>query len=204
MVIGRLRGQKLGTSDNPSRRRTWLIALALIILILLPPILLGGRQALQYYNRYRAARFQKHLRLCQWKLKANLNFRLWYLYGQDDGTILFPPDLKSAFLESEKNLVPGSPSNAIFLYCPGSGTKPGLLSDADEWQDYIYIDWSRYYGAEKVPDDYPLIYDRRLSNHDGKGINVVTVGGEVYWDPDAGKLCSFALWHPEYEVPLPE
>jgi len=117
---------------------------------------------------------------------------------------LFPPDLKTAFLESEKNLVPASPSNAIFLHCPGSKTKPGLLSDADEWQDYIYIDWSRYYGAEKVPDDYPLIYDRRLSNHDGKGINVVTVGGEVYWDPDAGKLCSFALRHPEYEVPLPE
>ena len=186
-----------------SRTRKWLVVVALGIVILLPVEFLAARRALHYYGSYKIAKFQKDREWCQWKLKANLHFQLLHHYMLQGE--FPPPDLKTAFQESEKNLVPGSPSSAIFLYCPGSGTKPGLLSNAEVWQDYIYIDWSRYYDdVQAVPRDYPLIYDRHLSNHDGKGINVVTVGGDVYWDPDAGKLCSFALWHREYEVPLPE
>ena len=152
-----------------------MIPLLLGIVILLPVTFLATRRTLDNYSR---AGFQRDRQRCQWILKSNLHFQVCYRYRlEHDNT--FPPDLKTAFWESEMHLAPDSPSSAIFLKCPGSGTKQGLLIDAEEWQDYIYINWSLYYGAQPVPPDYPLIYDRRLSNHDGKGINVVSVEGAV-------------------------
>lgn len=85
--------------------------------------------------------------------------------------------------------------------CPASGRQPGNPTNIDEWMDYIYIPWST--GANTLPD-YPLMYDRRLSNHQGKGINLLFMDGSVIWDKDAKELKAFAAKHPEFQIPLPE
>ena len=59
------------------------------------------------------------------------------------------------------------------------------------------------------------MYDRRLSNHGGKGINVLLVDvvnayegirGPTFWfwDEDAKWLREFARGHPDVKIPLPE
>ena len=96
--------------------------------------------------------------------------------------------------------------NPIFLICPGSGHIPGSFTNADSWSDYTYIDWSIYFGSNNVPDDYPLVYDRYLKNHDGRGINVFLTSGPlgiVKWDSHAEWLKKFAAEHPNYKIPIP-
>jgi len=91
------------------------------------------------------------------------------------------------------------------LTCPGTG-KPAPPSSPEQ-SDYIYIDWSLYFkDARKIPDDYPLAYDRRLSNHSGKGINIVFIGNpkHVMWDKNAQWLKQFTKEHPNYKIPIPE
>jgi len=47
-----------------------------------------------------------------------------------------------------------------------------------------------------VGDDFPLIYDRSLMNHNASGVNVLTVGGEVIWDADATLIADYARRYP--------
>lgn len=69
---------------------------------------------------------------------------------------------------------------------------------------YTYINWSRYYDTvNRVPDDFPQLYDSALSNHGGRGINIVTINCRVFWDPDATWLRNFAAGHPQYDIPVP-
>jgi hypothetical protein len=89
------------------------------------------------------------------------------------------------------------------LSCPGVGRK--LLAaptNVDEC-DYAYVNWEPFFGTNTVPNDYPLIYDRRLSNHKGLGINVLTTTS-CFWDYRARWLKAFAASHPEYHLPIPE
>lgn len=72
---------------------------------------------------------------------------------------------------------------------------------ADEWMDYIYVPWQN---PSELPGNYPLIYDRRLANHKGKGINIVLLNGQVMWDRNAQYLKEFIKEHPDLDVPLPE
>lgn len=98
------------------------------------------------------------------------------------------------------------------MICPGSGNSPALMTKRLEWIDYIYVQWP---SAKGVYTNYPVLYDRRLSNHAGKGVNVllgdvVNTGGGVqgpirwFWDPNAEWLQKFAREHPDLHVPLPE
>ncbi len=57
---------------------------------------------------------------------------------------------------------------------------------------------------EAPPADYPLIYDKSMANHSGRGINVCTVQAGIFWDKDAKWLKAFAVAHPEYKIPIPE
>jgi len=89
--------------------------------------------------------------------------------------------------------------------CPGTGKK--RIPSSPEDMDYIFIDWSRWFkDPKKIPDNYPLGYDRRLSNHAGKGINIVFVGNpnHLMWDKKAEWLKRFAIDHPDYQIKLPE
>jgi hypothetical protein len=76
--------------------------------------------------------------------------------------------------------------------------------------DYTYVYWPE---GTNTPITYPLLYDRRLSNHAGRGINVLLVQGThhrkgapgtILWDPEADWLKGFAREHPEFNIKLPE
>jgi hypothetical protein len=85
--------------------------------------------------------------------------------------------------------------------CPGSGTPPGAMTNVDQWMDDIYLYWPH---GEKTPTNYPWIYERRLSHHQGRGIHVAPVGGDAFWDEGATGLQRFAKEHPELRIPMPE
>ncbi len=94
----------------------------------------------------------------------------------------------------------------LCMICPGTGrdVPQGTISTDDD-VDYLYINWSVWYKDTDVEAlrDYPLVYDRRLSNHGGKGINVGCMDGSTFWDAGAVWLRDFAKKHPEYEIPMP-
>ena len=108
---------------------------------------------------------------------------------------MFPPTLSDSVSEEA--------SSPRLLVCPGTGKNWGTYADAGVWADYLYINWSPYYGTNDPPGGYPLIYDRRLSNHRGQGVNIAFVDGSVQWDPNAAWLRSFANTHREYTIPVP-
>ena len=89
------------------------------------------------------------------------------------------------------------------LSCPAAGHyfqgSTDVISDAD----YVYINWEAFFGTNAPPPDYPLFYDRRLSNHKGIGVNVVTAAS-CFWDYHARFLTNFAGAHPNYHLPMPE
>lgn len=149
-----------------------------------------------------ALRIAAHRRHCLSQL-ASLGTVI-ALYASDyNGT--FPP--KISVLTSNGYLRPS------VLKCPmpdiNAVLPPG--SNADQWMDYIYIYWPE---GKDTPKDYPVIYDRKLSNHGGKGINIlrregIAPGPKMYnpkpiWDKNAEWLKKFAKEHPEYNIPLPE
>ena len=81
--------------------------------------------------------------------------------------------------------------------------KVGLGTGDNE--NYFSMDWS------KLPDGpgtshhkYPLMYDRRMSNHDGRGINILMTDGSIEWDSNAEWLKEFAAEHPNAKLPIPE
>lgn len=72
-------------------------------------------------------------------------------------------------------------------------------------KDYFFVDWSKQPELlEKLPSKRPLMYDRRLSNHDGRGINILMVDGSIEWDSNAEWLKKFAAQYPNVKLPLPE
>ena len=103
-------------------------------------------------------------------------------------------------------------SDCRLYVCPWGSKKPGSWTNITEWMDYFYVYWPSVTG---VYTNYPLMYDRRLSNHGGKGINVLLVDvvnryegirGPTFWfwDEDAKWLRKFAREHPNVKIPLPE
>ena len=83
--------------------------------------------------------------------------------------------------------------------------RKGDIPEGDDWSDYTYINWSEHFdNPDEVPPDYPLMYDRALSNHDGGGINILRVDGITFWDPGGTWLRDFAARHPEYDIPVPK
>ncbi len=107
-------------------------------------------------------------------------------------------------------------SNASLYIWPRDSRKTGDWKNIKEWMDYIYIPWP---STTEAYAKYPLMYDRCLSNHGGKGVNVLLVEqvvhpavppspesfhGQFFWDEGAQWLQKFAEEHPEYNIPLPE
>jgi hypothetical protein len=70
--------------------------------------------------------------------------------------------------------------------------------------DYIYIDWQQFANGPKWGfDRFPVIYDRQLSNHGGRGIYILLTNGDVIWDSGATWLRQFAAEHQEDRIPIP-
>lgn len=100
--------------------------------------------------------------------------------------------------------------------CAGSDKRAGSWTNTTDWMDYFYVRWPE---VTEIYTNYPLMYDRRLSNHGGEGINVLLVDGLVssmvagkpdtfhgqfFWDEDAQWLRRFAREHPSVQIPMPE
>jgi len=69
--------------------------------------------------------------------------------------------------------------------------------------DYILVDWSSQDPQTKEnTEKYPLIFDARLSNHQG-GVNVIMLDGSAFWDAGAKWLRTFASEHPEISITVP-
>jgi len=131
------------------------------------------------------------------------------LYRQDCSGEL-PPDL--AALAAGSYL-----SSAWMLVCPRGSRPAGSWTDVAEWADYTYVHWPS--ATDGHANSYPLVYDRRMSNHVGKGINVLLVEqtvhpaspsmpgshhGQLFWDEGAKWLQGFAKEHPGLVVLMPE
>ncbi len=117
----------------------------------------------------------------------------------------FPEDLTSI-----TNKVPISQYNARWrlhpVLCPGSQTSFDFEGPTTDSFGYVYVNWSsrQFAHVAEVPAEYPLIYDRALSNHLGRGIFVLKVNGSVIWDSGAEWIRGFTAKHPEYHIPLPQ
>lgn len=112
------------------------------------------------------------------------------LYRHDHSN-QWPPNLESL----DKDMV------GRLLTCPGVKTNSGPGGQSD----YLYLDWSKLLdGPGTSPGKWPLMYDRRMSNHDGRGVNVLMVDGSVEWDSNAEWLKKFAAEHPNAKLPMPE
>lgn len=122
--------------------------------------------------------------------------RLWcvlQMYG-DDNDGAYPPDPRS--------LTPLVDNPEVFA-CPGSeNSSASVITSLTDWADYIIIHWPN--GSHHVPSNYPVMYDRRLSHHSGKGVNVLYGNGRVVWDPGAQNLRAFARKHSDVLIQLPE
>jgi hypothetical protein len=89
--------------------------------------------------------------------------------------------------------------------CPGFRASGSARGDVDSRLGYFFVDWSKWFSkTNPVPNDYPLIYDYQLSNHNGRGINVLVVDGSVFWDDGAHWLQDFARKHPDFKLQIPE
>lgn len=170
------------TSLRPRRQR-WLWLLLLLGVLLVASAMVGPRGISAWKRKQ-----------CANNLRA-LAFTVTMYRDMHDN--MFPSLLGAAVLEQAS-------SSSRLLVCPGTGNEWGSLTDADRWMDYLYINWSRYYGTNAVPGGYPLIYDRHLSNHKGQGVNIAFVDGSVRWDSNATWLREFLDQHPQYEIPLPQ
>lgn len=95
-------------------------------------------------------------------------------------------------------------SHTYPLVCPGTESNLGAPKDVHQWMDYIFLDWSLWQ-ADSITfgGDYPLMYDRALANHGGRGVYVLRVDGTVIWDPGAEWLKRFAVEHPQLKIRLP-
>lgn len=94
-------------------------------------------------------------------------------------------------------------SNPAFLICPGTGHTPASFLNSDSWADYTLVDWPALLGTNSVPSTYPIAYDRSLTNHGGRGVNVLTADGFVHWDPNAQGLKKFVAQHPNFKLSIP-
>lgn len=132
---------------------------------------------------------------CRSRLSRSLHMLVW-MYEKEHGA--FPS--KMTALETSADI------RRLFV-CGERRGRLGPMSDVDEWMDYIYVYWPT---GEKTPKALPLMYDRRMSNHRGKGVNVVLVGssstgpGVCFWDRNAEWLKKFDKEHPNVNIPLPE
>jgi prepilin-type processing-associated H-X9-DG protein len=114
---------------------------------------------------------------------------------RDGHTNEFPPDLQSLDKEIAGRL----------LACPGARAKQSQSTNVTGPSDYFYNDWSRMAQRQSNAfSKYPMAYDRRLSNHDGRGVNVLMLDGSVEWDQHAEGLKKFGAEHPDFKIPIPE
>lgn len=85
------------------------------------------------------------------------------------------------------------------LVCPGAkaGAIPGQI-------DYVYVYPMLYHGSNVPSGKCPVLYDRRMSNHGNRGINIMMEDGTVEWDKNGEWLQKFAREHSGARLAIPE
>ena len=130
-------------------------------------------------------------RVCQMNYLRNAAFHMHMFSTDHNG--MFPTNVAEVQVYA---------STAMHFHCPGRPLQsPVRWANINEWMDYIYVYWPE---GEKTPHDYPHMYDRRLANHGGAGINIALVDGSSFWDGHGQWLRKFAEAHPECQIQLPE
>lgn len=87
------------------------------------------------------------------------------------------------------------------LVCPATGRRPMPSEEVESWSDYLYVP---NLVVGQAPPDSPLVYDRLLANHNGKGINVLLLNGVVMWDSGGVWLKEYAAKFPDRGIALPQ
>ena len=120
----------------------------------------------------------------------------------------YPPDIlvtaNAFYMDASRKQIPFSGNKLAWmnLSCPGVGREYSTAPTAKQ-SDYVYVNWEPFFGTNDAPAQYPLFYDRSLSNHLRIGVNVITTTS-FFWDFRGHWLRDFAEKHPEYHLPMPE
>jgi hypothetical protein len=114
---------------------------------------------------------------------------------------MYRQDHDGAFPQRLSDFIPNYFDNPRSFQCGKADQSPESLPSVDAWADYLWAYWPQ---STNTPADYPLAYDKRIQNHHGEGINVVTVGGGAFWDRRCEWLRGFLQRHPERRIPVPE
>lgn len=69
---------------------------------------------------------------------------------------------------------------------------------------YYSVDWVESANSAVGVLKRPLVYDKCLSNHGGRGINILMADGTVMWDQNASWLKTFAMDNHAVRLHLPE
>ncbi|MCX6921884.1 MAG: hypothetical protein NT154_01505 [Verrucomicrobia bacterium] len=117
----------------------------------------------------------------------------------------YPSDLAPVVQAFEKMTPERRRARLHPLLCPES-EQDVLEGNIDASKsDYVYLNWqAQLTNGAVVSGDYPMLYDKRLSNHGGRGIYVMKVNGTIIWDAGARWLQSFAASNLSNKIRLPE
>jgi hypothetical protein len=176
--------QVVGHGNN-MKKKSWLIKICCGLILGLIVV-----YALEIVRERYACRSRLY---CLYDLKVN------YLENHDGQ---FPRDIVTMVASNGTFHSFSADSIHVLISCPGN-SKERDNSGGRFQPDYIYMNWIPFFGTN-VPKNYPLVYDRKLSNHLNLGVNVLQAGGYVFWDFRAKWLKKFAAEHPEYHLQLPE
>ena len=91
----------------------------------------------------------------------------------------------------------------LILTCPGHKRSLSQTGNSLIKTDYYLVDWSTL-ATNSNCGEYPLMYDRSISNHEGLGINLLLINGSVRWDSHAKWLKSFATNNTNVKLLVPE
>lgn len=143
--------------------------------------------------------FQSDRAQCQKNIRALENAVKEYTFDNEGR---FPASLEDALANIGFD---DAKKSAHMLRCPGSYSNSTTATDLASKMGYVYVDWSKSFDrTNAAPESYPLIYDRFMQNHDGRGVNVISVGGEMRWDEGAAWLRGFISQHRGYHLLLPQ
>lgn len=145
---------------------------------------------------------ERYTQECPMRLEALKGFIETWASGAGGG---YPTDLAPVVQAFEKMPPERRRARMHPLLCPSSEQDVGRGKIDATKSDYVYVSWQALpTNGAVVNGDYPMLYDKRLSNHGGRGIYVMKINGTVIWDQGARWLQSFAASNVSYRIPLPE
>lgn len=151
-------------------------------LIVLVVIIFGGiPMAIFIYNRSTAKRTAARKINCEQQLRHISS--VLQTYKEMNGS--FPPSLST--IDKDYRL----------MQCPSRSFNQGYRDES-----YNYINWTIILGNQNVPEGYPLLYDKYLTNHEN-GIFILRTDGAVIWDESLKWLTEFKERNPAANVPMP-